>query len=411
MTALRRTRPALLAVLALALAPPAGRAAPPSPAALDRPAAAIVADASDGHVLASKHPDERRAIASTTKLMTALLALERARPREVFAAPAYHPLPGESRIDLRPGERMTVHDLLNALLLASANDAAVTLARGIGGSVPRFVAEMNDRAARLGLTETHYANPVGLDSPGNYSSARDLARLAEHLMRDRRFARIVDRPSALLRSGDRRRLVRNRNDLVARYPWVDGVKTGYTPMAGNVLVAAARGAGGAAVISVVMGEPTEAARDSDSLALLRFGLSRFRPVRALDPRRPVARPKVRYRSGRAELVPAHGLTVALRRGQRLRRSVDAPDRVKGPLAAGTRVGWVTVRRDGRRVARVPLVTARAVPGAGTLRVLASVLRVPLTFAVALGILVAVVLTARRSRLPGARRGRGRTRSP
>src|SRR5919201_1308779 len=141
-----------------ARAPPAARAAPPRPAALDRPAAAIVADASDGHVLASKHPYERRAIASTTKLMTALLALERARPREVFAAPAYHPLPGESRLDLRPGERMTVHDLLNALLLASANDAAVTLARGIGGSVPRFVAEMNDRAARLGLTDTHYAN-------------------------------------------------------------------------------------------------------------------------------------------------------------------------------------------------------------------------------------------------------------
>jgi serine-type D-Ala-D-Ala carboxypeptidase (penicillin-binding protein 5/6) len=408
-TALRRSPPALLAVLALALAAPGARAAT-APAGLDRPAAAIVADASDGHVLASKHPDERRAIASTTKLMTALLTLERARPAEVFTAPAYNALPGESRINLRRGERMTVHDLLNALLLPSANDAAVTLARGIGGSVPRFVAEMNGRATRLGLTETHYANPIGLDSPGNYSSARDLSGLAAYLMRDRRFARIVARPSALLRSGDRRRLVRNRNDLVARYPWVDGVKTGYTPVAGNVLVAAARGAGGAAVISVVMGERTEAARDSDSLALLRFGLSRFRLVRALDRRRPVARPKVRYRSERAELVPAHGLTVALRRGQRLRRGVDAPDRVNGPLAAGTRVGRVTVLRDGRPVARVPLVTARAVPGAGTLRVLASVLRVPLTFAVALGILVAVVLTARRSRLPGARRGRGRTRS-
>jgi serine-type D-Ala-D-Ala carboxypeptidase (penicillin-binding protein 5/6) len=408
-TALRRSPPALLAVLALALAAPGARAATP-PAGLDRPAAAIIADASDGHVLASKHPDERRAIASTTKLMTALLTLERARPGEVFTAPAYNALPGESRINLRRGERMTVHDLLNALLLPSANDAAVTLARGIGGSVPRFVAEMNGRATRLGLTETHYANPIGLDSPGNYSSARDLSGLAAYLMRDRRFARIVARPSALLRSGDRRRLVRNRNDLVARYPWVDGVKTGYTPVAGNVLVAAARGAGGAAVISVVMGERTEAARDSDSLALLRFGLSRFRLVRALDRRRPVARPKVRYRSERAELVPAHGLTVALRRGQRLRRGVDAPDRVNGPLAAGTRVGRVTVLRDGRPVARVPLVTARAVPGAGTLRVLASVLRVPLTLAVALGILVAVVLTARRSRLPGARRGRGRTRS-
>jgi serine-type D-Ala-D-Ala carboxypeptidase (penicillin-binding protein 5/6) len=408
-TALRRSPPALLAVLALALAAPGARAATP-PAGLDRPAAAIIADASDGHVLASKHPDERRAIASTTKLMTALLTLERARPAEVFTAPAYNALPGESRINLRRGERMTVHDLLNALLLPSANDAAVTLARGIGGSVPRFVAEMNGRATRLGLTETHYANPIGLDSPGNYSSARDLSGLAAYLMRDRRFARIVARPSALLRSGDRRRLVRNRNDLVARYPWVDGVKTGYTPVAGNVLVAAARGAGGAAVISVVMGERTEAARDSDSLALLRFGLSRFRLVRALDRRRPVARPKVRYRSERAELVPAHGLTVALRRGQRLRRGVDAPDRVNGPLAAGTRVGWVTVLRDGRPVARVPLVTARAVRRAGTLRVLASVLRVPLTLAVAVGILVAVVLTARRSRLPGARRGRGRTRS-
>ena len=125
-------------------------------------------DASDGGVIFARDAGRRRPIASTTKLMTALLVLERARPSDVFTAPAYNALAQESKIVLRRGERMKVRDLFEALMLESANDAAVTLAVGVSGSRQAFVEDMNRRARELGLRDTSYANPIGLDEPGNY---------------------------------------------------------------------------------------------------------------------------------------------------------------------------------------------------------------------------------------------------
>ena len=201
---------------------------------------------------------------------------------------------------------MTVSDLLEALLLESANDAAVTLARGVSGSTRRFVAAMNRRARRLGLADTSYANPIGLDDPDGYSTARDLAALAARLMRNRRFARIVDTPAARLASGARPRVVENRNLLIASNPFVTGVKTGHTLRAGYVLVGAAGTRRTGRVVSVVLGEPSEAARDADTLALLRWGLTRFRRV---EPLRPGAaggggRDRAPRRAGRARAAPA-----------------------------------------------------------------------------------------------------------
>ena len=386
----RRLAVAAALAAALVAAPAAGAQAPPD---LSTAAAAILIDARDGTVLLERDAGERRSIASTTKLMTALLALERARPREQFVAPRYDALPVESKIDLRAGETMTVADLLEALLLESANDAAVTIAEGVSGSRSTFVADMNTRAGELGLEDTSYANPIGLDDPLNYSTARDLSSLASLLLRRRRFARIVDMPSAVLASGARRRVVNNRNGLVSQYPFVDGVKTGFTARAGNVLV----GSGserGAQVVSVVMGEPTEAERDADTLALLRYGLSQFRRRRVLDEDRAVTSAAIEYRDERALLKPAHGLNVTVRRGQRVRRSVDVPDELEGPLDAGARVGTVSVYRGGDLVRRVAVVTASDVPGAGFLRVFTSALGVPLTLLALLGIFLAAALRFR-----------------
>jgi len=383
----RRTA-AVAAILAAAAAPASAAENPPR---VPNAQAAIVVDARDGTVMFAKRPDSERSIASTTKLMTALLALERAKPSDVFTAPAYNAMPAESRINLRPGEQMTVHDLLEALLLESANDAAVTLAEGVSGSREAFVEDMNTRAAELGLEHTSYANPIGLDEAGNHSSARDLATLTRVLLRRPRFARIVDMPAAELESGVRPRVVENRNDLVTTHPWVSGVKTGFTLGAGNVLVGAANGPGGVRVISVVLGEPSEAARDQDTLALLRWGLARFHRVRVLDPRRMLAQADIKYRDSTARLVARRGALLTIRDGMQLRRRVNAPDEVEGPLAAGARVGTVTVLLDGRPARRVALVTAEEVPEAGTLRVLLSWLGVPLTLILVLAILVAAVL--------------------
>jgi len=388
----------LAAVAVLAAAAPASAAAATPPPRVPTADSAIVVDARDGTVMFAKRPDAERSIASTTKLMTALLALEKADPNDVFTAPAYSAQAAESRINLREGERMTVDDLLHALLLESANDAAVALAENISGSRQAFVDEMNARAQELGLDHTSYANPIGLDQAGNYSSAQDLATLARKLLRNRRFARIVDMPSATLESGIRPRTVRNRNDLVGQYPWVDGVKTGYTLNAGNVLVGAAAQGPRARVVSVVLGEPTEAARDEDTLTLLRWGLGQFHRVRVVNRRSELATADVEHRDETAGLVPRRGVVLTVRNGQRLRRRVNAPDELEGPLAAGERVGSVTVLVDGRPVRRVALVTAAEVPGAGPLRVLVSDLGVPLIVLIAVLIVVAAILAVLRVRI-------------
>ena len=360
-----RSRAAVLAVVALSLAfgaAPAGAAEHPHV----RAPSAIVVDAATGDVLFAKDPDDERAIASTTKLMTALLTLERANPRDVFRAADYSAGPIESKIGLRPGERMRVQDLLVALLLESANDAAVTLAEGVAGSRDAFVEAMNARAAELGLGGTSYENPIGFDDPANHSSARDLAALARLLLRDRRFAAIVDRPVATLSSGARRRTIDNRNRLIAAHPFVDGVKTGHTREAGYVLVGSASRLD-ARVVSVVLGEPSEAARDAETLTLLRWGLDRFRRVQPVRAGRTLARATVKHFDRRVALSAARGVGLTIRRGARVRTRVDAPDELEGPIEAGTRVGTAFVTVDGREEARVPLVTASEVPEAGFLR--------------------------------------------
>jgi serine-type D-Ala-D-Ala carboxypeptidase (penicillin-binding protein 5/6) len=329
--------------------------------------AAALGDASDGHVLYRRDARARRPVASATKLMTALVALEELPLRRSLRAAPYSAGPLESQIHLRPGERMKVIDLLRALLLESANDAAVTLARGAAGTVGRFVARMNERARELGLSTTHYSNPIGLDERGNYSSALDLVVLARRLLRNRTVASIVDLPAARLRSGARPRVVTNRNDLVGKVPWIDGVKTGHTLAAGYVLVASGT-RNGVRLVSVVLGSPSAAARDTDTLALLDYGFSLYRSVRALRAGSPVASSDVAFYDDRkVRLTVRRDVRISVRRGERLRTVVSAPDELEGPLEAGARVGTVRVVRGGKLARLVPLVTAESVPDAGFLR--------------------------------------------
>jgi serine-type D-Ala-D-Ala carboxypeptidase (penicillin-binding protein 5/6) len=356
----------LAAVLAAWLmGAPVAAAATPSGAPRLQAKAAIVMEASTGDVLFSENARQRRAIASTTKLMTVLVALQRTDLDDIFSAANYHAAPAESQIGLRAGERMSVRDLLRAALLPSANDAAATIAIGTMGSTQAFVDEMNRRAVALGLRDTHYTTPIGLDDPGNYSSARDLARLAIRLRGYEFFRHTTDLPSATLRSGIRTRTVINRNTLVRRYASVNGVKTGHTSKAGYVLVGSAS-RGGVTVISVVLGEPNEHARDVDSLALLRYGLRGYEAATPLPEGRVLGKVALRYRHGESVAVVA-GSTVrrVLRTGTRTRVSVAGlPAQVDGPLPRGSRVGTAVVHAGDAVLARVPVVTARPVAEAG-----------------------------------------------
>lgn len=298
-------------------------------------------------------------MASTTKLMTAYLALRELPLGERLVAPPYHPIPGESLLGLQPGERISVRDLLYGLLLPSGNDAAKTLAIGVAGSTSAFVREMNGAARELGLRQTSYANPIGLDQPGNYSSSHDLATLALVLRRRALFRRIVDTPRATLRTGARRRTVVNHNDLVREVPWINGVKTGYTPDAGYVLVSSGA-RGGVTLLSVVMGAPSISARDDDTLALLRYGFSLYRREQPIRSGQTLAHARVENGERGLALIATRAMRATLRRGQRLRVIVDAPESIPAPVRRGEPIGRATVTVDGDRVGSVPLVAGYSV---------------------------------------------------
>jgi serine-type D-Ala-D-Ala carboxypeptidase (penicillin-binding protein 5/6) len=356
----RRTLlPALVLAWGLVLlagATPPAAAAPASPPRIAAPAWVLV-DAADGKRLAGLHASRSRAMASTTKLMTAYLALRDLSLGRTVTAPPYHPIPGESLMGLRAGERVSVRDLLYGLLLPSGNDAAATLAVGDAGSIPAFVRRMNVTAHRLGLDDTSYANPIGLDDPGEYSSPRDLASLALRLRRNPLFRRIVDTPSKTL-AGAHPATVVNRNDLLARIPWINGVKTGYTPNAGNVLV----GSGarkGVTLVSVVMGAPTEEARDAETLALLRYGFALYRRATPVRRGQRLGVAQVPNGDRPLPLLAARAVGATIRRGQTLHVRVDAPTSVPAPIRRGQRIGRATVMAAGESVGSVPLLAARA----------------------------------------------------
>ncbi|MDQ3092465.1 MAG: D-alanyl-D-alanine carboxypeptidase [Actinomycetota bacterium] len=361
---------ALLATLAVLLALTAGpeRAAaqaddaePPQLSA----AAAYAVEASTGEVVLAEEQDERRAIASTTKLMTALVVREEASLDDTFTAADYQAAPIESQIGLQPGEEMTVRDLLRALLLESANDAAVTLAEGVAGSEEEFVERMNARAGELGMENTTFTNAVGLDDPDNLSTARDLVILALAVREDAFLRETAGMEEATLESGERTRVVTNRNELVQETELVTGLKTGRTQEAGYVLV----GSGtrdGVTVVSAVLGAPSEAARQEDTLDLLRYGLGLFERVTVVREADVVARVPLAYREGMAIPLAADDTArYTVREGEELRREVTGvPEEVDGPLERGAQLGTLVVRRGDEVVARVPLVATRAVEEAG-----------------------------------------------
>jgi D-alanyl-D-alanine carboxypeptidase len=238
--------------------------------------AAILADESSGQVLFERAARQPRAMASTTKVMTALLALERLDQRRVVVIGAGPPKVGEESLRLRRGERLTVRQLLLGLLVKSANDAGVALAEAVDGSEPAFVRRMNRRAADLRLTATHYVTPYGLDRPGHQTSARDLARLWETAMRRPDFRELVATRSARLPGGPAQlRQFVTTNQLLGAYRWTVGGKTGYTNRAGRCLVASAS-RGGRRLVAVALGSTDAFA---DVRALFEYGFSRFVRVR------------------------------------------------------------------------------------------------------------------------------------
>ena len=287
----------------------------------------------------------------------------REMPLDEIVRPApYESTYGESLLELRAGERISVRDLLYGLILRSGNDAAQTLAVAAAGSVPRFVRQMNRYAAALGLADTHYANPIGLDQPGNYSSAFDLAALTRRLLRIPAFAKIADartRPAAQspAAAGGSTTI----NELLLMAPWVTGVKTGHTFGALYVLVGSGQRKG-VELISAVVGAPSDEGRYAANLDLLDYGFSLYRKRTPVKAGEGLAEPSIRYSGGTLPLRAARTVTVGLRRGQRPRLRVRAPAEVEGPVRRGAVLGRATVF-----VGRRPAGTVALRAGARSLR--------------------------------------------
>ncbi|MFN8223263.1 MAG: D-alanyl-D-alanine carboxypeptidase family protein [Gaiellales bacterium] len=344
----------VVAALAVAAAATAARIEAPSVQA----SSYLLTTTLDGRSLLARAPDEPRPMASLTKLMTVLVARDHLRPETIVTVPAAATAIGESSIYLRAGQRLPARDLYVGALVPSANDAATALAIvSARGSQPRFVRWMNRKAKQLGLRNTRFLNPHGLDAPGHQASARDLAKLLTVALDDPLIRRYSRMSSAILSNGVR---VDSTDNLIDRFRGFVGGKTGHTGDAGWAQVAAVQ-RDGVTVTAVVLGDPTEAQRDADLAALLRYGLASYRVARIVDPARVYATVEVGWGRRPLELVAARAVAAPVPAWRPLVEKAEAPLVAKLPIHRGQQLGWVSVRDGARLVARRPLVAARAVP--------------------------------------------------
>jgi len=321
-----------------------------------------VENAATGEVLAARNPDARVPIASITKLMTVLVTLEHAKLSDVVTVPPGAAVVGESTIHVRAGERLTVRDLIRAALIQSANDAAYALALHVGrGDLGRFVAMMNAKAAGLGLRDTHFVRPDGLDAPGHVSSARDVTRLAWIAMRNPFVRATVREQTATIGGG---RTLHTWNDLLSTFPHLLGVKTGHTNGAGWSEVAAARGRG-TTVYATILGSPSRARRNDDLASLLAWGLGQYTVVSAVAPPLVYATAHTQYGRGDVRLVASRPLLSVVRVNRPLTERVVAARVVALPVRKGERLGEVRVYAGRRLIGSRPLVAERSIakPGA------------------------------------------------
>ena len=355
---LRAVTACLLALGCLAVGCAAAAAAAPSPAPDAR--AWLLENPVTGEVLASHAASERMPIASITKLMTVLVALDHLRLRDIVTVDPRAAAVGQESIALAAGEELTVGDLVKGTLIQSANDAADALALATVPSFEQFADLMNAKARRLGLSDSHFVRPDGLDAPDEYSSARDVTRLAEAAMRRPVVRNTVDQVSGEIEGG---RTLHTWNDLLGVVPGVFGVKTGHTNGAGWSQVAAVR-RDGATVYATILGSPSRTQRNADLSALLAYGLAQYRLVDAITGGRRYVDVGLPYGRDPLPLVARASLGTVVRLGHTLTQRVVAPASVSLPVRRGEPLGRVQIWDGTRLVGSRPLVAAHSVDRPG-----------------------------------------------
>ena len=323
-----------------------------SGAAVSTSAAADILMEQSGIILSGKNISARMGMASTTKIMTALIAIERLDPDSVVSVPKEAVGIEGSSLYLTEGEKITVSDLLYGLMLESGNDAAVALAIAVSGSEEEFVELMNRRAEELGLEDTHFVNPHGLSDDDHYTTAYDLAKLTCAALENETFERIVSTGTAVISDG--RRTLYNHNRLLGSYEGCIGVKTGYTIATGRTLVTAAR-RDGMTLVAVTLNDRSDWA---DHAALLDYGFDNF----FVQPLSPPSDMSVSVVGGKVESVAVRSApsSAVLPEGSRITVTVLLPEFAYAPVEAGEVVGCVEYYCGGRLVASLPAVAAESV---------------------------------------------------
>lgn len=322
---------------------------------------AISVDGQTGRVLYEKNPDKCSLIASTTKIMTALVVCEQCNVLDRVAIPKEAVGIEGSSMYLREGEILTVQELLYGLMLHSGNDAAVALAIYCGGTVECFAELMNDKAHRLGMENSHFVNPHGLDAPEHYSTARDLALLSSYAMENPIFAATVSAKTVTV--GER--YLKNHNKLLWQVDGADGVKTGFTKAAGRILVSSASRYG-RRIITVTLNAPEDW---KDHKSLIENGFSAFTPQMLVAEGESLGSVEVSGgTSGTVSLIAAESFCYSMQKDEKWTMKLPDPGFVYAPAVQGSIAGYAHIFVDGAPVGKIPLVFGETVEQVQTTKI-------------------------------------------
>ncbi|MFR3919881.1 MAG: D-alanyl-D-alanine carboxypeptidase family protein [Clostridia bacterium] len=326
----------------------------------------VIFDRTSKTVMYGKNEELRSAMASTTKIMTATIALENGNLQDEITIDRKAAGTGGSRLGLKRGDKITLNDLLYGLMLRSGNDAAVAIAEHIGGSVEGFAELMNQKATELGLKDTHFVTPHGLDSSEHYTTALELAKLTDYALKNEKFAKIVATKSTTISINGNPRQLSNTNELLGVLNGVIGVKTGFTNGAGRCLVTETK-RGDMDIIVVVLGADTKKDRTKDSIKLIEYAFSNFTKVNIKEKAIEEFEKWGRINKKRILIIKGQKDTISLDIGKinteaipvketdKLEITINTINQLEAPVEKNTKVGTIIIKLNDNIIDSIDIV--------------------------------------------------------
>ena len=331
----------------------------------------IVYDRISKSMIIGKNEDVKSAMASTTKIMTTIVILEKADLNEKVTVSAKAGGTGGSRLGLKRGDKASVRDLLYGLMLRSGNDAAVALAEHVGGSVKGFAELMNEKAIELGLTNTHFVSPHGLDDANHYTTALELAKLTDYAMDNETFAKIVGTKSTTIYINNQSRQINNTNELLGVLNGVVGVKTGFTNNAGRCLVTETK-RNNMDIITIVLGADTKKDRTKDSVNLIEYTFSKYKMynleeqiIKEFNKWKNINEKRILIIKGKTSnpklaLGAIEKTTIPICDNDKIEYSINALTEVEAPVEQWNVMGTLTVKLNGEILENIDIVNVNEV---------------------------------------------------